>query len=87
MKRRLTKANLEQLGALLDCELPPDRAVKIAQIVFGDSELTSKLDIYRNQMVKIRTLYDSILDEPVPDHLIEIIRQGHERETGKTDDE
>ena len=79
--------NLEQLGALLDCELPPDRAVKIARIIFGDSELTSKLNIYRDQMVNIRTLYESILDEPVPDHLIEIIRRCDESETGNGDGE
>ena len=76
MKRRPTKINLEQLGALLDCELPPDHAVEVAKLIFGDSELTSKLDTYQNQMVKIRTLYESILDEPVPDHLVDIIRQG-----------
>lgn len=65
----------EELSAYLDDGLTPFRRAQIDAALRADPVLARKLEAYRSQEAGLRQLSTPVLEEPVPDHLLEVVRR------------
>ena len=66
--------DLEQLNALFDRQLEPDRHAAILAGAIRDPELHAILTSYKRQTERLKALYDPLLDEPIPPSLLAVVR-------------
>jgi anti-sigma factor RsiW len=62
----------QELHALVDGELTPERAAEVWAAVSSDPERAAKAAAYRQQNALLRAELDRILDEPVPGRLLDV---------------
>ncbi len=61
----------QELHALVDGQLSPERAAAVAQAVFDDPALATTVAAWRQQNQALRGALDPLLTEPVPARLLE----------------
>jgi anti-sigma factor RsiW len=65
----------EELSAYLDGSVTPFRRAQIDAAARADPHLAKRLKAYRAQEEGLRKLAAAVLEEPVPDHLLEVVRR------------
>jgi hypothetical protein len=50
-------------------ELSPEDTARIAEALEGDPELAARVERFRHTRAALRTVYDSVAAEPIPEHL------------------
>jgi hypothetical protein len=75
----MKKLDDETLMAFVDAELSEEERKEVEQALVDDPQARSKVEEFRKTRMAIDQFAD-ILDDPVPDHLIETIRQ-HEQQS------
>jgi anti-sigma factor RsiW len=63
------KISDEELMAYADGELPPIEAKRIEAAMADDRQLAARVARFRAVRRALRTAYDSVVSEPVPEHL------------------
>jgi len=63
------KLSDEELMAYADGELPPVEAKRIEAAMAGDPALAARVARFRAVRAALRSAYDSVVSEPVPEHL------------------
>jgi anti-sigma factor RsiW len=69
--KRLTMSDIH---AYLDGALDDGERRQFEDILITDPEAAGMVKQLRNQMAELRRLYDPVLDEPVPDRLLDLLR-------------
>lgn len=75
MPQRKMKVSNRDLQAFLDNELEPGRRRKIVEMIKGDPELMKRLAEYAAQNEGLHRLFDFVLNEPIPDDMLEIVKE------------
>jgi len=73
--RRHTAADEETLSAYLDGALPPDERARVAAELDTDPALRRRLEAFRAADAAVRRAYAPVLDEPLPDRVLELLRR------------
>jgi len=63
------KVDETDIHAYLDGELPPERAADVTAHVNANPEIAERLGAYRRNDEQLRTRFDSVLEEPIPERL------------------
>ena len=63
----------EILMAFVDGELDPAQAVEVQLALIADETLAKRIDRFRYVRRALRSTYDAIVKEPVPDHLLDLL--------------
>jgi anti-sigma factor RsiW len=63
------KVDETDIHAYLDGELPPERAAEVAAHVSANPEIAERLGAYRRNDEQLRTRFDNVLEEPIPERL------------------
>jgi anti-sigma factor RsiW len=74
LPRRRTVSE-DELHALLDDALDPQRREEVAAAIAADPELSARVKAYEAQRRGLHALYDNILSEPIPDRLLNILKE------------
>lgn len=82
MRRDITD---ETLMAYADGELAPDERQRVADALENDADLRARLQIFEQTGRELGHLFDQPLNEPVPPHLIEIVRGAETRQDSAHD--
>jgi anti-sigma factor RsiW len=72
----VTEADLQ---AYADGKLPEERRAAVAAWLAAHPEDAERIESYRQLAAELRTSYDGVLDEPVPEHLERALRSGRVR--------
>lgn len=64
----------DDLHAYLDGQLDEAGVAAVEAAIAQDTVVAEKISEFRAQRVAIKQLYDPVLDEPVPDHLRNVVR-------------
>src|SRR5215217_3465685 len=67
------------LQAYADGKLPEERRAAVAAWLAAHPEDAERIESYRHLAAELRSSYDSVLDEPVPERLQRTIRAGRAR--------
>jgi anti-sigma factor RsiW len=72
----------EDLMAYADGELPPAEAKRIESAMAEDTALAARVARFRRVRRALRTAYDSVVSEPIPEHLRALLGDvaAHERD-------
>ena len=73
--RSSTGISDEELSAYLDGDLAPFRRAQIDAALRADRQLAMKLEAYRAQEASLRQASGAVLEEPVPEALLEVVRR------------
>lgn len=65
----------EDVSGYLDGSLQPLRRAQVDAAIRADSRLARKVAAYRAQEEGLRSMAAVVLDEPVPEHLLEVVRK------------
>jgi anti-sigma factor RsiW len=65
----------EDVSGYLDGGLEPLRRAQVDAAIRADARLARKVAAYRAQEEGLRTMAAAVLDEPVPEHLLEVVRK------------
>ena len=65
----------EELSAYMDGDLEPFRRAQIDAALRADPQLARKLEAYRAQEASLRQASADVLEEPIPDALLEAVRR------------
>lgn len=69
--KRLT---MNDINAYLDGALSDPERLEVEQALEQDPEARKLMDRYRRQVDELHRLYDKVLDEPVPDSMLSLLR-------------
>ena len=72
----VTEADLQ---AYADGKLPEERRAAVAAWLAAHPEDAERIESYRQIGQELRSSYDSVLDEPVPERLARTVRMGRAR--------
>lgn len=72
----MKRLDMNDINAYLDGALPEDERREVEAALEGDPQARALLNRYRRQVEELHRLYDSVLDEPVPDAMMSILRGG-----------
>jgi anti-sigma factor RsiW len=72
----VTEADLQ---AYADGKLPEERRAAVAAWLAAHPDDAERIESYRQLAAELRTSYDGVLDEPVPEHLVRAVRSGRLR--------
>lgn len=64
----------DDIHAYVDGCLEPERRAEVERILQKDPEAAAKAVAYRRQAESLRRQFDPILEEPIPEHLLAILR-------------
>jgi anti-sigma factor RsiW len=73
--RASTGISEEELSAYMDGDLAPFRRAQIDAALRADPQLARKLEAYRAQEASLRQASAGVLEEPIPDALLEAVRR------------
>ena len=73
--KRVTTADI---NAYLDGALPADRRIEVESAIEHDPEARALVRQYQQHVRELHRLYDRVLDEPVPEKMLEILRRKRE---------
>lgn len=65
----------EQLQAYVDGELAPEAAGRVAAAIARDASLAARFERERGLRARLRSTFDPVLDEPVPDRLATLLAE------------
>lgn len=63
----------EILMAFVDGELDPAQAVEVQLALIADETLAKRIERFRYVRRALRSTYDAVVKEPVPDHLLSLL--------------
>ena len=69
------KLELEEIQEFFDGRLGPERRRKIARMIKEDSLAIRQLADYAAQNKGMHSLFDFVLDEPIPDRFLKILEE------------
>jgi anti-sigma factor RsiW len=69
------------LHAYVDGHLPATRCAEVAAYLQENPAEQLRVDTYRNQNTALHSLFDTVLDEPVPARLMSVAEAGQRRDT------
>ena len=75
-EQQVSEADLQ---AYADSKLPEERRAAVAAWLAAHPEDAERIESYRQLAAELRSSYDSVLDEPVPERLERTIRSGRVR--------
>ena len=67
----------EDMSGYLDGSLGPLRRAQVEAAIRADPKLARTVAAYRAQEEDLRGMAAAVLDEPVPEHLLEVVRRAH----------
>src|SRR3712207_6657939 len=67
------------LQAYADGKLPEERRAAVVAWLAAHPEDAERIESYRQIAAELRSSYDGVLDEPVPEHLKRTVRSGRVR--------
>jgi len=72
MMKHLT---MSDINAYLDGALNEDRRREIEEAIRSDIEAAALLQQYRQQVQELHRIYDTVLKEPVPEQMLDLLRR------------
>ena len=69
----------ETLMAYADGELDEDTHAAVAAAIATDGQIAARIEHYRAQRKHLHAAFDGVLDEPIPDRLLNAVRSGPSR--------
>lgn len=66
----------EDMSGYLDGSLEPLRRAQVEAAIRADRRLARTVAAYRAQEGDLRAMAAAVLEEPIPDHLLEVVRKG-----------
>lgn len=83
----MNRIDEHELQAWVDGELAPADAERVAAAVAADPGLARRAEHERRLRRQLRAEFDAVLDEPVPPHLLAMLRTGAPMRTGSGRDD
>lgn len=71
----MKKLTVQDINAYLDGAMGAEERREMEAILARDPAAQSMLNRYRRQVDELRRLYDPVMDEPVPDTMLTILRK------------
>ncbi|HYC02870.1 MAG TPA: hypothetical protein VED40_06230 [Azospirillaceae bacterium] len=71
----MTQLTMEQINAYLDGALSDLERLRVETILARDPASAGLLTQYRTQIDALHRLYDPVLEEPVPEAMLELLRR------------
>lgn len=75
----MKRVSMNDINAYLDGALSEDRRRAVEAALEQDPEAQALVRQYRRQIEELHRLYDSVLDEPVPESMLQVLRRGRPR--------
>lgn len=77
----------ETLTAFVDGELDPAQAVEVQLALIADEALARRIERFRYVRRALRSTYDAVVKEPVPDHLLALLNDIGQATPAPSEDE
>ncbi|WP_225889944.1 anti-sigma factor family protein [Indioceanicola profundi] len=77
----MRKLTMQDINAYLDGALSDEERLEIETVLARDPAAQSMVNRYRRQVDELRRIYDPVMDEPVPENMLSLLRSGSSKNT------
>jgi len=70
----MKRVTMSHINAYLDGALDDDERRQFEAAVESDAEAKALLNLHRQHVDELHRIYDSVLEEPVPSRMLELLR-------------